>query len=256
MKSGHSTRTRSSESDARKRGSAYSLLAMTDTPAEAAPPRYARSFVRRWVYPAIVILAIAGVIWWLESRDEGGVSSTGERYGPVALPEEMLADGVSVGAGTGEMAPDFLLETMEGREARLSDYRGQPVVLNFWATWCAPCRKEMPELVHAYDKYAEDGLVVIGLNQQESESIIRPFVEDYGVDFPVMIDRVGEVGDEFRTTGLPETFFIDRDGIVREHFIGPFESTDGGENVQGAIEQSELEALINEILGEDGDGSG
>jgi thiol-disulfide isomerase/thioredoxin len=145
---------------------------------------------------------------------------------------------------------------MDGDEVRLSDYRGQPVVLNFWATWCAPCRKEMPQLVHAYDDYRDQGLVVIAINQQESESIIQPFVEDYGVRFPVLIDRDGDVGDEFRTNGYPETFFIDAGGIVREHFIGPFESSARGESVQGAIGQTELEMKISEILGSSAGGDG
>ncbi len=236
---------------------------MTDDAADLprpAPKR--RSVVRRWLYPLAVVVAIAGVIWWLEARDGGGVSSTGERYGPVDLPAALVPVGANVQAEEGALAPDFLLETLDGEtldgdEARLSDYRGEAVVLNFWAKWCRPCRKEMPQLVAAYEAHRDEGLVVIGLNLQESESIIRPFVDEFGIDFPVLIDRDGEVGDAYRLLGLPTTYFIGRDGVIESVFIGPFQAEERGTNVQGAIEQSELEGRIAAILGSgQGDGGG
>ncbi|MEX0683722.1 MAG: TlpA disulfide reductase family protein [Dehalococcoidia bacterium] len=229
---------------------------MTENAAELPQPASSRrSFLRRWLYPAAVILAIAAVIWYVDARDgDGGVSSTGERYGPADLPAALVPAGADVAAQEGALAPDFLLQDMDGAEVRLSDFRGRPVILNFWATWCAPCRKEMPQFVQAYEAHQDDGLVVIGLNLQESESIIRPFTDDYGVGFPVLIDRDGEVGDAYRVTGVPETLFIDADGVVRNRFIGPFQSKERGTDVQAPIAQSELEERIAEILpaGDDG----
>lgn len=211
-------------------------------------PSGRKGFARRVVYPVFVIAAIAGVIWWLEYRDEEPRSPTGERYGPVALSPALQTGGLDVEANEGALAPDFLLEELSGGEVRLSDYRGQAVVLNFWATWCKPCRTEMPQFVAAYEKYRSQGLVIIGLNMQEGKALIGPFAEDFGMEFPIAIDRDGEVGDRYRLLGLPTTFFIDREGVIRSMFTGPFLEADRGTNVQGAIGQNDLETRIEEIL--------
>jgi peroxiredoxin len=213
-----------------------------------------RGFLRRVAYPVVVVIAIAGVIYWLEGRDNGS-SSTGEEYGVRDLPAA-LAGSAKVAAEENALAPDFLLESVSGDEVRLSDYRGRPVVLNFWATWCRPCRKEIPLLVAAQNEYEDEGLVVIGLNLQEGKSLIEPFAEDFGMNFPILIDRDGEVGDRYRLLGLPTTFFIDRDGVIRSIFTGPLEGEANGTAVQSAIGDSDLQRRIEEILGEDPDGSG
>ncbi len=204
--------------------------------------------LRRVVYPLAVIAAIIGVIWWLEARDDAPTSPTGERYGPVQMPATLATEGLDIAAREGALAPDFLLETMDDSELRLSDLRGQPVVLNFWATWCKPCRQEMPRFVEAYDEYANEGLVIVAVNLQEGKGIVRPFAQDYGMDFPIVVDRDGEVGDRYRLLGLPTTYFIDRQGVIRSVFTGPFEEKQNDTNVQGAIEDSELEQRIAEIL--------
>lgn len=221
-------------------------LEAADSPAAA---RTRRGPWRRFVYPLLVIAAIAAVIWWLGYRDSGGgVSSSGERYGPVALPADLAPPGVSVDPEVGALAPDFLLERLDSGEIRLSEFRGRPVVLNFWATWCYPCRKEMPQLIKAYDSLKDQGLVVIGLNLQEGKSIVKPFADEFGIKFPIAIDRDGEVGDRYRLLGLPTTFFIDRNGVVRSVFTGPFLGKREGTNIQGAIEESELQKRIDAIM--------
>jgi len=204
--------------------------------------------LRRVIYPLAVVAAIIGVIWWLEARDDSPASPTGERYGPVQMPAALATEGIDIAAKEGALAPDFLLESMDESELRLSELRGQPVVLNFWATWCKPCRQEMPRFVEAYDEHVGDGLVVVAVNLQEGKGIVRPFAEDYGMDFPIAVDRDGEVGDRYRLLGLPTTYFIDREGVIRSVFTGPFEQKQNDTNVQGAIEDSELEQRIAEIL--------
>ena len=220
------------------------------TGVDSPKPHRTLKFIRRFVYPVLVIAAIAAVIWWIEYRDDGPTSSTGERYGPVALEASLLPIGVDVGTGEGDLAPNFLLESLaEGDEVRLSDYRGSAVVLNFWATWCRPCRSEMPQFVQASDDLKDEGLVVIAVNMQEGRGVAQPFADDYGMDFPVAIDRDGEVGDEFRILGLPTTYFIDRDGVIQSVFTGPLEAEgEDDTDVLGALAQTELESRIAEIL--------
>lgn len=207
-----------------------------------------RRIWRNIVLPLLAIAAIASVIWWLESRQGPGTSPTGEEYGPRDLPAALVPPGMEVGPQKGRLAPDFLLETLDGNEMRLSDLRGQAVVINFWATWCKPCRKEIPELVDAYNSYRDRGLIILGVNLQEGKGIVRPFAEDFGMNFPIVIDRDSEVGDSYRILGLPTTYFVDRGGVVRSVFTGPFVEKGQGTNVQGAIEENELLKRIEQIL--------
>ncbi len=221
----------------------------TAEPMPPSSPRFnGRAFLRRVVYPLLAIGAIAAVIWYIEYRPDGDVSPSGERYGPVDLPLALAPVGAKVAAEEGALAPNFLLESLRGDEMRLSDFRGRPVVLNFWATWCRSCRKEIPQLVEAYDQYRDEGLVVLALNLQEGRGIVRPWAEDFGMEFPILIDRDGEVGDKYRVGGLPWTYFIDSDGVVQSVFIGPFLEDRDGTSVQDAISESELQLRIAEIL--------
>lgn len=203
---------------------------------------------RSVVFPLLVVAAIAAAIWWLEYRPESGSSAGDVRYGPVAMPAELVPAGMDVSPKEGSLAPDFLLETLDGGEIRLSELRGKGVIVNLWATWCGPCRKEMPQFVAAYDRYQAEGLEIIAVNVQEPPSIIRPFVEDFGMDFPVALDRRGKVSEEFRIIGLPVTYFIDREGVIRAVFQGPFLERLEGTQVQGAIGEDELTRRIGEIL--------
>ncbi len=215
-------------------------------------PQHRRVWRGPWrsvVLPLLVVGAIVGAIWWLDYRPDSGSSSVYDaKYGSVEMPAGLAPPGMAVEAKEGSLAPDFLLKTLDDGEIRLSDLRGKAVIVNLWATWCGPCRKEMPQFVAAYDRYRDEGLEIIAMNLQESPSIIQPFVDDRGMDFPVALDKRGEVSDEYRIIGLPTTYFIDREGVIRNVFLGPFQGQIQGTKVQGAIEEDELTQRIEDIL--------
>ena len=125
-------------------------------------------------------------------------------------------------AEVGQPAPDFSLLDIKGMPVSLSSLRGQTVLINFWATWCLPCRREMPDIEDAFIERQGGGFVVLGVNLQEGVKPAREFAEKYGVTFPVLLDSKGEVAKAYRLTGLPESWIVDSDGILREHKIGAF----------------------------------
>lgn len=118
-------------------------------------------------------------------------------------------------------APEFTLLLLDGSSASLSQWRGQPVVLNFWASWCAPCRAEMPELQRAHEHQQDAGLVVLGINQGEDAATVSAYRQQLGLTFPALLDRRAGVSEQYLVKSLPTTFFIDRNGVIRGQFIGP-----------------------------------
>jgi len=176
--------------------------------------------VRGLAVPLAVLALIVGGLWYWQSR---GSSTSNDAYGTVALPDEKNPTGESPAPRIGRAAPDFVLEKPGGGTLRLSDLQGHPVLLNFWASWCAPCRAETPDLVAAYQQYQAQGLIIVGVNLQEADKKVLKFTQDFGVTYPVVIDRDGDVkgvwpGGPFR--GLPASYFIDSTGVVRDSYPG------------------------------------
>lgn len=117
-------------------------------------------------------------------------------------------------------APELNLLDLSGRQVSLSDYRGSVVLVNLWATWCPPCREEMPTLLEFYEKYKQDGFVLIGIDQEEPLDIVQPFVDEFGLTFPVWLDKDYDAQKKFNTMNLPSSYVIDRSGTVRLMWIG------------------------------------
>lgn len=115
----------------------------------------------------------------------------------------------------GQAAPDFVLIPLEGERVQLAELKGRPVVLNFWASWCGPCRREMPAFQQIYDKYQEQGLAFYAINVGESRVAVTDFRDRVGVNFPILIDKDEVVQTAYKILPLPATFFIDREGIIR-----------------------------------------
>lgn len=115
----------------------------------------------------------------------------------------------------GQVAPDFVLRSATGENLRLSEYRGDVVLINFWATWCGPCRQEMPLLNDLYGRYQRVGFNLLGVNIDEDSRRAMQMVQELGVNFPVLFDENKEVSKLYEVAAMPVTILVDREGIVR-----------------------------------------
>lgn len=124
---------------------------------------------------------------------------------------EALADG--------DQAPDFELVDLEGNTHRLSDYKGQGVFLNFWGTWCEPCKKEMPAMERQYQQFKDQGVQVLAVNIAQSKFEVQNFVDQYDLTFPVVIDKTKSVMQAYNVGKLPATYLISPDGKVKKFLL-------------------------------------
>lgn len=158
---------------------------------------------RRIIYSLILLLGLA---WIFVSADRSGTSTAGQ----IPAPQQ------------GFLAPDFELKTPTGESVKLSDLRGQAVLVNLWATWCPPCRAEMQTIETVYNEYKDQGFVVLAVNMtyQDNQFDIMPFVTEQGLTFPVLLDETGDMANAYQLKSLPSSYFIGRDGIIHEVVIG------------------------------------
>jgi cytochrome c biogenesis protein CcmG/thiol:disulfide interchange protein DsbE len=176
----------------------------------------ARAVARRQLSPrermfaslgALAAFALVVTIWVLTGRGDG---VQGQAMGEVDRP-----------------APSFSLQTLAGDSVSLAEYRGKVVLVNFWGTWCEPCKREMPALQAANERYGEQGLAIIGVNLTDDEVVqgvteeqVRQFVAQYNLTYPIALDRDGSVTNAFRVFPLPTSFFIDAQGHIRYVHVG------------------------------------
>jgi len=128
------------------------------------------------------------------------------------------------GVGIGGIAPDFQLPNLDGQAVSLGNLRGEPVLINFWATWCPPCRSEMPYIQEIYEEWADKGLVILAVNIGESSSTVEDFMQSQNLSFTVLLDTKSDVAQKYNITGIPTTFFMDKDGIIQDRLVGAFQS--------------------------------
>lgn len=130
---------------------------------------------------------------------------------------------------------DFVLQDMNGKDVRLADFKGRPVLINFWATWCPPCKAEMPAIDAYYEAHRGEGLTVLAVNSQDAPTTVQAFINAQGFHFPVLLDQHNVVSDLYQVQGLPTTFVIDRDGVIQHIQIG-------------AISAQQLDAVVRPLL--------
>lgn len=168
----------------------------------------AKSWAMVAAFAMALVLIIAAAIYLQENLGEG-YDLTAASTAPTDTDLPLV----------GEPAPDFTFLGEQGHMLMLSDYQGTPVVLNFWASWCPPCRMEKPFFQQAYDLYGND-VEFLMINVDEPIEVARGYMDEEGYTFPIYFDEAHEGTAAFETIGVPETFFIDAEGVIRARFMG------------------------------------
>lgn len=143
-------------------------------------------------------------------------ASANQPAAPVSLPAAPVMQFLR----ENEPAPDFELQTFDGRTVRLSDFKGRPVLINFWASWCPPCKEETPDLIAAYNELRDINAVFIGVGTQDDTDKLRQFADEYQIPYLVVEDPLGKVSNQYRVLGMPTTFLVDQQGILRKVING------------------------------------
>lgn len=165
--------------------------------------------MKKYIIIAVLLLLVGWVVYTNVNKNQG---------------ETNTEPNTKVGIKKGDTAPDFTLKLSDGKTVKLSDYRGKKVLLNFWATWCPPCREEIPDMVKFYEDHKDQGIVILGvnlINSEQSSGGVLQFLKDYNISYPVLMDEKGEVGDRYRVSAIPTTYILDSNGTITEVITGP-----------------------------------
>jgi peroxiredoxin len=144
----------------------------------------------------------------------------GETGGTVIAMESALIDRELKPLAKGDPAPDFSYTLADGTTHTLSGHQGTKVMINFWATWCPPCKAEMPDIQRAFEQYKGDGFVVLAVSQDPETRLIAPFVRQHGLTFPVIADPSNEIAQRYGARGLPSSYFVNADGTLHAKVLG------------------------------------
>lgn len=174
---------------------------------------------------ALILLALGAVWIWVSTTLPGDATTQG-----IPAPQ------------AGFLAPDFTLQDQDGQSYTLSELRGRPVLVNLWASWCGPCQREMPAMDSIYQKYKDDGFIILAVNvtnQEITVSNATDFAKSLNLTFPIVFDHTGEVSEQYHLQSLPSSFFIGKDGIIKEVVIG------------GPMAEALLQTRVESLLAEE-----
>lgn len=160
---------------------------------------------KRWLVIAVLVLVLGAAWIWVSKASPGDTTGGG-----IPAPHE------------GFLAPDFSLTTASGGTITLSELRGRPLIINLWASWCTPCRAEMPAMDSVYNQYKDQGFTILGVNvtSQDDPAKAAAFVEEMGLTFPILFDFQGEVSRLYKSSALPTSFFVDKNGVIQRVVVG------------------------------------
>lgn len=180
--------------------------------------------MKRSTYTVISALILAaGLAWiWVSKAPPGSVSGGG-----IPAPQ------------TGFQAPDFELTGLAGETYRLTELRGRPLLVNFWASWCVPCRSEMPAMERVFQQYRARGFLILAVNttNQDRPAAVGAFTTELGLSFPILLDQDGSISDLYQLRALPTSFFIDERGTIKDVVIG------------GPMSEALLAIRVEQLLG-------
>jgi thiol-disulfide isomerase/thioredoxin len=169
----------------------------------------------------IFVVAVLGLVACEQAGTVDSSPTALVKVAHVIAAESRLLDDPNSGAmpNVGDTAPDFEYTLSDGTAHRLSELRGKRVLLNFWATWCEPCRAEMPDLQRAANDYG-DSVVILGVNKLEPVAVIPPFADELQIRFPLIVNTKGDIANRYAARNIPTSFFINTDGTVGFRQIG------------------------------------
>lgn len=156
-----------------------------------------------FVFSGLLVGVLLGVLVLVNTNSQNKVDSAARRIPPAV----------------GSTAADFNLPLLDGQSQKLSDLRGRPVIINFWATWCPPCKEEMP-LLQRYAHQYPDRFVILGVDYEEETSAVQSYVQGMQINFPILLDKTGAVSELYYARNFPTTFFVDAKGVIRAQHLG------------------------------------